>query len=71
MLSPNVAYEKLWEKISGLKVTASNAALLLESYFSQDTPRKPLIVLMDELDQIVTKKQNVMYNFFNWPTYSN
>ena len=71
LLSPNVAYEKLWEKISGLKVTASNAALLLESYFSQDTPRKPLIVLMDELDQIVTKKQNVMYNFFNWPTYSN
>lgn len=71
LLSPNVAYEKLWEKISGLKVTASNAALLLESYFSQDTPRKPLIVLMDELDQIVTKKQNVMYNFFNWPTYAN
>lgn len=24
---------------------------------------------MDELDQIVTKNQNVMYNFFNWPTY--
>lgn len=71
LLSPNVAYEILWEKISGLKVTASNAALLLESYFSQDTPRKPLVVLMDELDQIVTKKQNVMYNFFNWPTYSN
>lgn len=71
LLSPNVAYEKLWEKISGLKVTSSNAALLLESYFSQDTQRKPLIVLMDELDQIVTKKQNVMYNFFNWPTYSN
>ncbi|EMG46720.1 ORC1 Origin recognition complex subunit 1 [Candida maltosa Xu316] len=71
LLSPNVAYEKLWEHISGDKVSASNAALLLEEYFKRDDrKRKPLIVLMDELDQIATKKQNVMYNFFNWPTYS-
>ena len=26
------------------------------------------IVLMDELDQLVTTKQEVVYNFFNWPT---
>lgn len=26
------------------------------------------IVLMDELDQLVTSKQEVVYNFFNWPT---
>lgn len=26
------------------------------------------IVLMDELDQLVTAKQDVVYNFFNWPT---
>lgn len=25
------------------------------------------VVLMDELDQLVTKKQDVVYNFFNWP----
>lgn len=24
-------------------------------------------MIMDELDQLVTKKQTVMYNFFNWP----
>jgi origin recognition complex subunit 1 len=23
---------------------------------------------MDELDQLVTAKQDVVYNFFNWPT---
>ena len=23
---------------------------------------------MDELDQLVTPKQDVIYNFFNWPT---
>lgn len=26
---------------------------------------------MDELDQLVTAKQDVIYNFFNWPTLSN
>lgn len=72
LLSPNTSYEILWEKISGLKVSALNAALLLEEYFRNEKgeDRKPLVVLMDELDQIVTAKQNVMYNFFNWPTYA-
>lgn len=27
------------------------------------------VVLMDELDQLVTAKQDVVYNFFNWPTF--
>ena len=26
------------------------------------------VVLMDELDQLVTPKQDVVYNFYNWPT---
>ena len=25
-------------------------------------------MLMDELDQLMTAKQDVVYNFFNWPT---
>ena len=29
------------------------------------------VVLMDELDQLVTTKQDVVYNFFNWPTIAN
>jgi origin recognition complex subunit 1 len=29
---------------------------------------QPSVVLMDELDQLVTAKQDVIYNFFNWPT---
>ncbi|KAI5961249.1 ORC1 [Candida pseudojiufengensis] len=71
LLSPTVAYSKLWEYISGDKVSDSNAAVLLEEYYKiEDENRKPLVVLMDEIDQIASKKQNVMYNFFNWPTYS-
>lgn len=26
------------------------------------------VVLMDELDQLMTMKQDVIYNFFNWPS---
>lgn len=26
------------------------------------------ILVMDELDQLVTKKQTLIYNMFNWPT---
>jgi len=41
---------------------------LLEREFSSPSPRRvPCVVLMDELDQLVTKNQSVMYNFFNWP----
>lgn len=25
------------------------------------------VLLVDELDQMITKKQDVVYNFFNWP----
>lgn len=72
LLAPNSAYEKLWEFISGIKVTPTNAALLLEDHFKNedtDANRKPLVVLMDEIDQAFTRSQDVMYNFFNWPTY--
>jgi origin recognition complex subunit 1 len=31
-------------------------------------PSQPFsVVLVDELDQMITKKQDVVYNFFNWP----
>jgi origin recognition complex subunit 1 len=41
---------------------------LLEREFNHPSPRRvPCVVLMDELDQLVTKNQSVMYNFFNWP----
>jgi len=32
------------------------------------TEHESSVVLMDELDQLMTAKQDVVYNFFNWPT---
>lgn len=35
---------------------------------SESADIRTSVVLMDELDQLLTAKQDVVYNFFNWPT---
>ncbi|KAL7273871.1 Origin recognition complex, subunit 1 [Rhizina undulata] len=65
---PHQSYSLLWEAIKGDRVAPSQALELLEMEFSTPSPRRvPCVVLMDELDQLVTRGQGVMYNFFNWP----
>ena len=65
---PHQSYSLLWEALRGERVSPSHALELLEREFSRPSPRRvPVVVLMDELDQLVTKNQSVMYNFFNWP----
>jgi origin recognition complex subunit 1 len=65
---PHQSYSLLWEALKGDRVSPSHALELLEREFSTPTPRRvPCVVLMDELDQLVTRNQGVMYNFFNWP----
>jgi len=65
---PHQSYSLLWEALRDERVSPSQALELLEREFSQPSPRRiPCVVLMDELDQLVTKNQSVMYNFFNWP----
>ncbi|KAI0140180.1 P-loop containing nucleoside triphosphate hydrolase protein [Hypoxylon sp. NC0597] len=65
---PHQSYALLWEALKGQRVSPSQALDLLEREFNNPSPRRvPCVVLMDELDQLVTKNQSVMYNFFNWP----
>lgn len=65
---PHQSYSLLWEALKGDRVSPSHALSLLEREFSGPSPRRiPCVVLMDELDQLVTKNQSIMYNFFNWP----
>ncbi|KAH0555636.1 hypothetical protein GP486_006421 [Trichoglossum hirsutum] len=68
---PHQSYSLLWEALKGDRVSPSHALDLLEREFGNPSPRRvPCVVLMDELDQLVTKNQSVMYNFFNWPGLS-
>ncbi|KAB8339056.1 hypothetical protein FH972_021992 [Carpinus fangiana] len=65
---PHQSYSLLWEALTGDRLSPTHALSLLEREFSSPSPRRvPCVVLMDELDQLVTKNQSVMYNFFNWP----
>ncbi|THG96659.1 hypothetical protein EW026_g5214 [Hermanssonia centrifuga] len=78
---PSAAYSLLWEAVSGhdvqreghLKMGAKEALKRLERYFGSGGGEAgpgghACVVLMDELDQLMTTKQDVVYNFFNWPT---
>ncbi|XP_049588075.1 origin recognition complex subunit 1 isoform X1 [Syngnathus scovelli] len=69
MTDPHQAYVQILEKLTSQKATADHAASLLEKRFSNPAPRKQTTVLLvDELDLLWTRKQNVMYNLFDWPT---
>ncbi|KAJ4475288.1 P-loop containing nucleoside triphosphate hydrolase protein [Lentinula edodes] len=79
---PSAAYTLLWETVSGhdvaqdghLKMSAKESLKSLTRHFSGGGGRgrgsgsHACVVLMDELDQVMTTKQDVVYNFFNWPT---
>ncbi|CUS20181.1 LAQU0S01e00826g1_1 [Lachancea quebecensis] len=73
MIKPTDSYEVLWHKISGERLTSGAAMESLEFYFNKvpKNKKRPILVLLDELDALVTKSQDVMYNFFNWTTYGN
>ena len=80
---PSEAYVRLWEAISGSskeRRPAEVAASKLQNYFCEWTgeedeektvgQRRVVILLLDEIDYLVTKSQTVLYNFFDWPKRS-
>ena len=79
--SPNHAYSTLHEALTGDRLCPSAAQAALEVAFTHSTSkhkkrhggplkvRHPVIVLVDELDQLISKNQSVLYNLFEWPTH--
>ena len=70
---PQYVYTILWQKILSRTVKPATAAILLEEYFSNKKRSKGslVVMLLDELDALITKRQTLLYNLFNWPAYSN
>ncbi|CEH12317.1 p-loop containing nucleoside triphosphate hydrolase protein [Ceraceosorus bombacis] len=67
------AYPLLWAAVGGGKdpnIGHKAALKHLGTHFEsgRGAARATTVVLMDELDQLVTSKQEVVYNFFNWPS---
>ncbi|KAG0152312.1 hypothetical protein CROQUDRAFT_667217 [Cronartium quercuum f. sp. fusiforme G11] len=73
---PSQAFVLFWEflvqqeqgEVVQRKYSPREALSNLERHFNSPCPtRETCVLLVDELDQLVTKKQEVIYNFFNWP----
>ena len=57
----------VWKPISHRPVEFGGRVVILCT-FALKVVADRSVVLMDELDQLLTAKQDVVYNFFNWPT---
>ena len=80
--NPFMVYTILYKNITGRTTTPGNACKFLDEYFKNGeragkTRRIPIlqpgivrVLLVDELDSLVTKKQNIIYNIFDWPSYT-
>ncbi len=82
MRHPFDTYVRLWEAVSSNKekLTRPKALAKLQLYFSESSldkntsgkkncsqKRRPVVLLVDEIDYLVTKKQTILYNLFDWP----
>ena len=63
MTRPKQAYAAIWSQLSGDKRTADHASELLEEHFESRRIKQPILMLVDELDQLMTRKQDVLYRY--------
>ncbi|XP_029639038.1 origin recognition complex subunit 1-like [Octopus sinensis] len=69
LTEPHQAYVQLLKQLTGQKTSAEHAVDILHKRFNNLAPRRETnILLVDELDLLWTRKQDVMYNIFDWPS---
>ncbi|RXG51022.1 Origin recognition complex subunit 1 [Armadillidium vulgare] len=70
LTKPHQLWVQIWEGITGERVTPDHAYSLFEKWLksSSGPKRKSVFLLLDELDLLWTKKQDVMYNLFDLST---
>ncbi|XP_041360027.1 origin recognition complex subunit 1-like [Gigantopelta aegis] len=69
LTEPRQAYTQILQALTGQKATPDHAADILSKRFcSTGARRETVVMLVDELDLLWTRKQDVMYNIFDWPS---
>lgn len=72
---PGQAYSILAKTILGSNSSGALSLKRLEAHFKarekNKTPGRPCIVLLDELDLLLRKRQSILYHFFEWPNWAN
>ena len=67
---PSYAFSVLHEELTGQYKSPQKAADSLDKWFSEYSEQRACtVLLLDEVDLLVTRKQNVLYQLLNWPTY--
>lgn len=71
LAEPAQVYVRLYQALSrGERLSPSAALAALDAHFgdARATRKRPfLVVLVDEIDLLVTRNQTVLYNLFEWP----
>lgn len=69
MTEPRQAYVHMYRQLTGKTIAWEHAHSLLERRFSTVAARrKTTVLLVDELDILCTRRQDVVYNILDWPT---
>ncbi|XP_076934868.1 origin of replication complex subunit 1A-like [Bidens hawaiensis] len=76
LAAPENIYRVIYEALTGHRVSWKKALNLLNDKFSNGAisskdDDRPCILLIDELDLLVTRNQSVLYNILDWPTKPN
>lgn len=68
LTEPRQAYVQIYRQLTGKTLAWAQARDLLESRFTAASKKanRPTILLVDELDIICNRKQDVVYNLFDW-----
>ncbi|KAK4884953.1 hypothetical protein RN001_001224 [Aquatica leii] len=69
---PRQAYVEIAKQLLGKTLRWEQAQTTLESIFVKIKKKSvPIIMVIDELDILCTKRQDVVYNLLDWPTKAN
>lgn len=68
MKSAAAIYAKIIQKLA-ITRSGKNAKAIIETYLTSS--RKPLLLVLDEIDQLESKRQSVLYSIFEWPSLPN
>lgn len=69
MTEPRQAYVHINKQLTGKTVSWAQAHISLEKYFmTKSSSNIPIVLLVDELDILCNRRQDVIYNLLDWPT---